>query len=175
MPWEASTSDWNYEGIDGKEVTPDQVLSLISSKTEEEANTKYWKLDGVVCANGVAYGASLSVVKLILAMLPTCSNAAKRSCLELLGQISVCEAHVNSPEVVSACLKELKLSSWLFLHGLQFDTPENAWLYVDLIGVLGEKYSDFRPKAKFYLNQVLNRKLPVDDFEMVQNTLKELN
>lgn len=175
MLWELSILDWDKEGADNSVVTPDQVLELITAADEEQATKAYWKLDGLVCSNGLAYGASINAVNLILAMLPNCPAAAKRRCLELIGQISVCESDVASPYVVEECLEELRLASWYFLHGLQFDVPENAWLYVDLIGVLGEKFSDFRPKAKSYLEFVLKRSLPASDVEMIQNTLAGLS
>jgi len=175
MPWEVSILDWDKKGADNLVVTPDQVLELIESTDEEQATKAYWKLDGSVCSNGLAYGASLNAVNLILVMLPNCSAVAKRRCLELLGQISVCEPDVSSPSVVQECLEELRLSSWYFLHGLQFDIPENAWLYVDLVGVLGEKFSGFKPRAKSYLECVLKRNLPANDIEMIQNTLADLS
>lgn len=175
MPWEVSILDWDKKGADNLVVTPEQVLELIEAICEEKATKAYWKLDGAVCSNGLAYGAALNAVNLILAMLPTCSVIAKKRCLELLGQISVCEPDVSSPGVVQECLEELKRSSWYFLYGLQFDVPENAWLYVDLIGVLGERFSDFKPKAKVYLQCVLKRNLPASDIEMIQNTLLDLS
>ena len=174
MSWEVSLFDWNKKGADGFVVGSERVISLLSASTEEEATAAYWKLDGVVCMNGVAYDGALSVVQTILCHLPNCSKYSKFRCLELLGQISVCESDSESPDVVLKCLEEMKQFSWGFLHGLQFDSPENAWLYVDLVGVLGERFADFKNKAIIYLECVLSRNLPNNDIEMIENTLEEL-
>ena len=174
MIWEVSLLDWNSKGVDGSSVDPEQVISLLNASTEEEATTAYWKLDGVICKNGIAYGAALNVVQTILGNLPNCSSHSKLRCLELLGQVSVCEPDSEYPDIVSECLEEMKQYSWSLLHGLQFDLPENVWLYVDLVGVLGERFVDFKGKAISYLECVLSRGLPDDDTEMIRNTLKEL-
>lgn len=174
MTWETENLDWCYDGADGSKVTPDLILALALADDESQATDFYWKLDGTVCSNGIAFGSAISIVKVILAMLPVCSSSAKERCLELLGQISVCEPSCDSPGVVSLCLDELKCASWYFLNGLQFDDPKNAWLYVDIIGILGKTYKDFETNAEFYLNCALTLKLPLGDDEMIRNTIADL-
>jgi hypothetical protein len=149
-------------------------MRLLLATSEEQATSAYWRLDGVLCRNGVTFGAALPATQLLLAMLPSCSIPARQQCLELLGQIAVGEPDAGSPNVVNECIAELRQSTWFLLHGLQFDRVDLAWLYVDLIGVLGEEHDDFRTRARLYLERVLTRDLPPKDAELVRNTMSSL-
>ena len=172
--WEAFLLDWNPAGVDGSRIGPDEVMELLSATSEDAATRAYWRLDGVVCANGITYGVALPVTQMILATLPSCSFPARRRALELLGQIAVGEPDAASPDVVLECGAELRQSAWYLIHGLQFDSLELVWLYVDLVGVLGEAYADFNERARKYLERVLSRDLPASDRELVQNTISAL-
>lgn len=172
--WEFSLLDWTRRGAEGAHIAPEVVMGLLSAASDSEAARAYWRLDGVVCANGLSYAAALPVTQMILSLLPACSLPARRRALELLGQISTGESHPDSPRVVQDCLDELLNASWYLLHGLQFDSIELTWLYVDLVGVLGEEYSDFREKARKYLDRVMARDLQMRDKELIQSTLDAL-
>jgi len=163
--------DWSCKGLGGSTVTPDEVLALVNAESEASAKVAYWTLDGVVCANGVTYGAAYPVTQFILAVLPECTLPARARCLELLGQIAVGASCADAPDVTERCRAELWQASWALLHGLQFDAVNLAWLYVDLLGVLAESHRSFRPRAIQYLTLALTRQLPQRDRDMVHNTI----
>lgn len=169
--WEKHILDWNRKGIDGAVVSYDKVFNLIKANSEREATDAYWQLDGLVCANGIAFDASLNVVQFILSSLPSCSKFAKKRCLELLGQISICESDASNPNVVNDNLKEMKNSSWYFFHGLQNDDVDHVWLYVDLIGVLAQQFDCLINNARLYLVESMNRNLSDSDKDLIKNTL----
>jgi len=174
-PWETLLLDWDAAaGVDGTPISPEVVLDLLSATSDTAATLAYWKLDGLVCANGITYTAALPATRMILSTLPMCPLPARRRSLELLGQIATGESHVGSPDIVQQCVAELRYAAWYLLHGLQFDRAELVWLYVDLIGVLGEEFPAFRERAQTYLERVLTRDLSTSDREVVQNTVAAL-
>ena len=109
----------------------------------------------------------------MLISLPACSVVSHIRCLELLAFIVSKEVNDYSPETVSKCLAEIKLSSWYFFHGLQFGLEEGAFLYIDLLAALTREFDDLLPKAVFYFEMTLNRDIHIDDASLLRALLQE--
>ena len=173
ITWEISDFDVDAEGFYGQKVKLQTVLALISAKTDQDAYNAYRKLDGVVCMNDVTYESALQVTKIILAILPSCSEFSRKWCLELLVDISSGTGLVTTqPDYKKMCINEMKLSFWYFVNGLQFGRLEDLTLYVDLLGAIGECHKDLRNTVIFYLEKALTRSM--DNSEMIKNTLEDL-
>jgi hypothetical protein len=172
--WEMSNLDWSEQGDQGVALSPDAVADLIYADNIEQARIAFFDVSEAIGANGWIYPCALPVVKTVLAALPGCVGAARDKCLELLAQIAGSQSSPNSPNIRNNCLHELRLSTWYFIYGLQFDDVEFACHYVDILGVLGTEFIDFRMGAKKYLELSLTRNLQEYDIEMVKNTIAEL-
>lgn len=170
-----STLDWSLKGAHGLVLSPSVVADLIQSKNPEQARLAFNDISEATGANKWIYPCALSVVKTILATLPECTGIAREKCLELLGEIAGSHSAPSSPNVHRDCLLELRQATWYFIYGLQFDDVELASLYVDILGVLGANFDDFRPTAKKYLELSLTRRLPEYDLAMVKSTIADLN
>lgn len=173
--WEMSTLDWSQKGDHGIVLSPSTVANLIHSKNLEQAYLAFDDISAAIGVNNVIYPCALSVIKTILAAFPGCTGIAREKCLDLLGSIAGSESEPSSPNLHRDCLLELRQATWYFIYGLQFDDVELASLYVDILGVLGTNFDDFRPTARKYLELSLTRRLPEYDIAMIKNTIAELN
>lgn len=173
--WEMLTLDWSQKGDHGIVLSPSAVANLIHSKNLEQAYLAYDDISEATGINKVIYPCALSVIKTILAALPGCTGIAREKCLDLLGDIAGSESGPSSPNLHRDCLLELRQATWYFIYGLQFDDVKLASLYVDILGVLGANFDDFRPTARKYLELSLTRRLPEYDIAMIKNTIAELN
>ena len=158
--------NWN-DGSDAKEMTQ----SLLLAKRSKHALGAYEKLCDIVFVQGWLSPLAVPVTSAILSYIPKCARPAQIQSLELLGQIVAADIDDFTREVKVRCLQELREASWWILHGLEYDVPEAMWLYVDLIGALGDQYKDFRPKATIYLKMALKRNINDDDKILIGNTL----
>ena len=172
--WEMKTLDWSKKGDHGIVLSPAVVADLIYSTDTERVDIAFFDVSEAVGANKWIYPCALPVVKTILAALPGCCGAARSKCLELLGGIAGSESAPEAPGIHQDCLFEIRHASWYFIYGLQFDDVELACLYVDILGVLGDKFDDFRATAQKYLELSLTRSLPEYDRVMVRNTIDDL-
>ncbi len=173
-PWEAGLANWSSEGMHGELVSPEHVLKLLLAESEEGATSAYWRLDGVVCENGLLAPAALATVQMLLGQLPRWTVEAKPFCLELLGQIAAAEPREREASLRDACYAELRQAAWYFFNGLQFDTAANVPFHVDLVGLLCAYYADLREKGRAYLTRTLHRDLPAEVLELIRATAAEL-
>jgi hypothetical protein len=173
--WEMSDLDWSEQGDGGIILSPSTVADLIYANNIEQARIAYFDVSQAIGAKGWLYPCALPVVKTILATLPGCVGVARDKCLELLAQIAGSESAPSSPNTRNNCLLELRLSTWYFIYGIQFDDVELSCHYVDILFVLGIEFSAFRMNAKTYIELSLTRNLPEYDIEMVKNTIAALN
>ena len=175
VTWEMSTLDWSMTSAPCTVVTPTDVGDLIFSTNKEQARDAYFIVADAVGQNGCVYPCALTVVKTILAALPSTSAAARRECLELISMIAAAESAPNFPHVAEECILEIRNSFWYFVHGLQFDDAELVGSYVDVLGCLGMKLEDLRCVVIKYLNLALTRDFPTYDLEMIKNTIADLS
>ena len=172
--WEMSTLEWGQEGGDGTIVSPEDVATLLFAENREQARNAFFIVAGAVGQNGWVYPCALTVVKTVLAALPSCSKAARFDCLDLVGLIAAARFAPDAPPVAEECLIEIRHATWYFIWGLQFDDVELAALYVDILGCLGMGFPDFKATAEQYLTLALTRDLPDYDIDLVKNTIAEL-
>ena len=118
---------------------------------------------------------ALTVVKTILAALPSTCTAARYECLGLIARVAASESAPSSPHVAEECILEIRSSFWYFVHGLQFDDVDLVGSYVDVLGCLGMKFEDLRYVVIKYLNLALTRDFPIYDLEMIKNTIADLS
>jgi len=175
VTWEMSTLDWGMSSAPCTVVTPTDVGNLIFSTNKEQARDAYFIVADAVGQNGCVYPCALTVVKTILAALPSTSAAARYECLGLIARIAASESAPNSPHVAEKCILEIRNSFWYFVHGLQFDDAELVGSYVDVLGCLGMKLEDLRCVVIKYLNLALTRDFPTYDLEMIKNTIADLS
>ena len=173
--WEMSTLDWTKKGADGAIVSSADVGNLVFSENKEQARIAYFIVSEAVGQNGWIYPCALTVVKTILAALPTCCSAARIESLDLISQIAASESAPDAQDIAGDCLREIRGAYWYFIYGLQFDSIEMASLYVDILGCLGKKFDDLTGEVEKYLELSLAKNLPKNDLEMIRNTIVELS
>ncbi len=165
--WELSEFDcWN-----DSDNAKDLVEQVILARREKDVRYASDRLARMVISDGCITPLALPVTTTILSYIPKCTRVSQIACLELLGQIVATDEEMSTSNTKAQCLHEIKKAAWWFLHGLEYDLPEAIWLYVDLIGALGDNFEDFRPKATAYLNKALSRDICEDDKILIHNTL----
>jgi hypothetical protein len=173
--WEMLNLDWSAQGDHGIILSPKAVADLIYADNIKQAKIVFFDVSEAIGVNGWIYPCALPVIKTVLAALPGCVGIARDKSLELLALIACSESAPTAPNIWNECLLELRLSTWYFIYGIQFDDVELACHYVDILGILGAEFIDFRMSARAYLEFSLTRNLPEYDMELVKNTIAKLN
>lgn len=166
--------EWEGIGSGGRPVSFADVVGLARCDSDGDADNYYWRLDGTVCENGELFAPAGKVVRTILALLPSSSPEGRRRCLELLGQIAVARDAQGAAGVWDECLEELSRALWVFLGELQFSTPEDAWLYIDLVGVLAATFRPVHRLVVGYLEWFVVHGPGEDYKELARNTIREI-
>ncbi|UXI66923.1 hypothetical protein [Tahibacter amnicola] len=171
-PWIHVALDWALPGADGHRLTADDVAALVCAGDADTAMHRFWFLEGAAASDGICHPVGISVMRYLAAAWWKASSVARPYCLQLMAQLAIGEPAEGVAGSRAQCLAELRGCAWQFLSGLELD-PDNAWHYVDLIGVLAQEFSDLRDVACTYLSLAEARALG-DLRAMIRNTLEEI-
>lgn len=156
-------------------VHPNFLQKLIFAENENEARDAFYLISEPVGENGSIYPVALPVLKIVLASLPYCSTPAKWECLQLVSTIVSSEGAPGYEFLKMECANEVKNMFWYFVSGLQFDATENISVYVDILGILGTRFSSLKRIVISYIELALTREVSDNDKCMFRNTVEFLN
>jgi hypothetical protein len=112
-------ADYSCDGVSCDQLRiPNYLLRLIISKTEQEAENAYWRLDNNVVTQGCSEEGAIPVIPVIYAALAgdDYSQIAEGWLVELLHQI-ICYHAINET-VEQRCLEEGRKGLWLLCDRL---------------------------------------------------------
>ena len=148
-----SDDQWDYIGADNVKLQKQDIINLLLSTTKDDAQKAEFKIENIICKNQGLFDSAIPVVKLILLVLPIISVEAKRSCVELLVEISYSTPMPSSPRAKELCMKEMLYLSWYFIFEFQFGDDNLKSNYASILKVLSDYFEEIKQRVEYIFSQ----------------------